>query len=219
MFPSSQQSRQDILEEPTFHATDCNNDSAPSPSSPPLGEELLVSTEGEQGPCFSDNYDQVMTYLPSFIPAEFDLTSESTNLYYQNIASLKLKHDTLLASKRSFPVYSLTQNRHFMISQLLVKVQELEKANTQIPIPPHGQSQHSPISSPCLSRSKTAIFHSLKWIIKEERRIFTKVLRLRVLFIGLVLITPGKPGSRDGASAGKGRIWYSGSCQCPNPAP
>ena len=73
VFPSSQQSRQDILEEPTFHATDCDNDSAPSSSSPPLGE---VSTEGERGPCFSDDYDQVMTYLPPFIPAEFDLTSE-----------------------------------------------------------------------------------------------------------------------------------------------
>ena len=38
-----------------------------------------------------------MTYLPPFIPAEFDLTSESTELYYQNIASLKSKHDTLLS--------------------------------------------------------------------------------------------------------------------------
>ena len=35
---------------------------------------------------------------------------------------------------------------------------------------------------------------------------------LRVLFIGLVLISHGKPGSRDGASAGKRRIWYPGSC-------
>ena len=73
VFPSSRQSRQDILEEPTFHATEWDNDSAPSPSSPPLGE---VSTEGERGPCFSDDYGQVMTYLPPFIPAEFDLTSE-----------------------------------------------------------------------------------------------------------------------------------------------
>ena len=55
VFPSSPQSRQDILEEPTFHATEWDNDSAPSPSSPPLGE---VSTEGERGPCFSDDYDQ-----------------------------------------------------------------------------------------------------------------------------------------------------------------
>ena len=34
---------------------------------------------------------------------------------------------------------------------------------------------------------------------------------LRVLFIGLVLITLEKPGSRDGASAGKRRLWYIGS--------
>ena len=34
---------------------------------------------------------------------------------------------------------------------------------------------------------------------------------LRVLFIGLVLISHGKPGSRDGASAGKRRLWYPGS--------
>ena len=36
---------------------------------------------------------------------------------------------------------------------------------------------------------------------------------LRVLFIGLVLITHEKPGSRDGASAGKRRLWYPGSCK------
>ena len=34
---------------------------------------------------------------------------------------------------------------------------------------------------------------------------------LRVLFIGLVLITLEKPGSRDGASAGKRRLRYPGS--------
>ena len=36
---------------------------------------------------------------------------------------------------------------------------------------------------------------------------------LRVLFIGLVLISLEKPGSRDGASAGKRRNWYPGSCK------
>ena len=61
-FPSRRQSRQDILEEPNFDENDWNNDSAPSPSSPPLGEELLVSTEGERSPCFSDDVT-MMTYL------------------------------------------------------------------------------------------------------------------------------------------------------------
>ena len=37
--------------------------------------------------------------------------------------------------------------------------------------------------------------------------------QLRVLFIGLVLITHEKPGSHDGASAGKRRLWYPGSCK------
>ena len=40
---------------------------------------------------------------------------------------------------------------------------------------------------------------------------FSSTSSLRVLFIGLVLITHGKPGSRDGASAGKRRLWYPGS--------
>ena len=51
-FPSPRQSPQDILGEPTFLMTGWDNDSAPSPSSPPLGEELSVTAEGESGPCF-----------------------------------------------------------------------------------------------------------------------------------------------------------------------
>ena len=36
---------------------------------------------------------------------------------------------------------------------------------------------------------------------------------LQVLFIGLILISHGKPGSCDGVSAGKHRLWYPGSCK------
>lgn len=54
-FTSRRQSRQDILEEPTFHMTEWDDDSASSPSSTPLGEELLVTAEGDHGPCsFND---------------------------------------------------------------------------------------------------------------------------------------------------------------------
>ena len=41
------------------------------------------------------------------------------------------------------------------------------------------------------------------------------VSSLQVLFIGLVLISQRKLGSRDGAGCGKHRLWYPGSC--PNP--
>jgi hypothetical protein len=54
-FPSRRQSRQDILGDPTFHMIGWDSDSAPSPSSPPLGEELLVTAEGERGPCSFDD--------------------------------------------------------------------------------------------------------------------------------------------------------------------
>lgn len=53
-FPSRRQSRQVILEEPTFHMIECDSDSAPSPP-PPLGEELLDTAEGERGPCSFDH--------------------------------------------------------------------------------------------------------------------------------------------------------------------
>ena len=36
---------------------------------------------------------------------------------------------------------------------------------------------------------------------------------LQVLFIELVLISHGKPGSCDGASAGRHWLWYPGSCK------
>ena len=38
---------------------------------------------------------------------------------------------------------------------------------------------------------------------------------LQVLFIGLVLLTPGNAGSRAGAIASKRRTQYSGSCLYP----
>jgi hypothetical protein len=52
---SRRQSRQDILGDPTFHMIGWDSDSAPSPSSPPLGEELLVTAEGKRGPCSFDD--------------------------------------------------------------------------------------------------------------------------------------------------------------------
>lgn len=60
-FPSRRQSRhQDMLGEPTFHMIGWDGDSAPSPSSPPLAEELLVTVD-ERGPC---SFDDMMTCLP-----------------------------------------------------------------------------------------------------------------------------------------------------------
>ena len=41
------------------------------------------------------------------------------------------------------------------------------------------------------------------------------MLQLQVLFIGLVLLTPGNAGSCTGAIAGKRRTRYSGSCLYP----
>ena len=61
--------------------------------------------------------------IPPFIPAEFDLTSDSTNLYYQNIASLKSKHDTLLShfpnsltSSPDGPPHMLTRTMNYSTS-------------------------------------------------------------------------------------------------------
>lgn len=57
-FPSRRQSRQDMPGKPTFHMIGWDSDSAPSPSSPSLGEELLVTAGGEHGPC---SFDDTMT--------------------------------------------------------------------------------------------------------------------------------------------------------------
>ena len=101
-FPSRRQSRQDILEEPNFDENEWDNDSAPSPSSLPLGEELLVSTEGERGPCSPDNVT-MMTYLYTLSSPQnltlhltprtciirmLRLSSRNMTLYYPNFPTL-----------------------------------------------------------------------------------------------------------------------------------
>ena len=115
-FPSRRKSRQDILGDPNFHMTGWDNDSASSPSSPPLGEELLVTDRGPYS--FRRCNGLMMIYLPLFIPAEFDLSSESASLYYQNITSLKSRHDALLSE---FP-NSLTSSPDgppYMLSRIM----------------------------------------------------------------------------------------------------
>ena len=120
-FPSRRKSRQDILGE---HMTGWDND---SPSSPPLEEELLVTAEEDRGPCSFDGL--MMTYLPPFIPAEFNISSESMNLYYQNIASLKSKHDALLSqfpntltSSPDEPPYMLSRTMNYSTSDSALDV-------------------------------------------------------------------------------------------------
>ena len=50
-------------------------------------------------------------------------------------------------------------------------------------------------------------------LYKKESCVISKFSYwLQVLFIGLVLLTPAMPGSRDGTIASKDHIWYSGSC-------
>ena len=60
-----------------------------------------------------------MTYLLPFLP-EFNLSSESTNLYYQNIASLKSKHDALLSqfpnSSPDGPPYMISRTMNYSTS-------------------------------------------------------------------------------------------------------
>jgi hypothetical protein len=46
-----------------------------------------------------------------------------------------------------------------------------------------------------------------------------RLMRLQVLFIGLVLLTPETPGSHDGTIGGKCLIWYPGSCLALRPIP
>lgn len=65
----------------------------------------------------------MMTYLTPFHPAEFDISSESASVYYQNIASLKSKHDALLSqfpnsltSSPNGPSYMLSRTMSYSTS-------------------------------------------------------------------------------------------------------